>query len=358
MNKFVDRLLGDDFVWTAVTENLPARRGRTKGNYVTIDCPVCVLNGETPDRKKRCGITRNPDGVGVNCFNCGERLRWKTGDTLSRRWERFMVALGMPDIEVKRLSHKALQYRSILEKSPEAMAYIPEVFTPSFPPKALPEGARPFSAWAEEASPPQDFIDAAEYLFSRGETIATAMDYYWSPSKKGAMNRRVIVPFRHDGQIVGYTARAIDAGTGRYHMEAPGDFLFNARAMSIPSRKYIILSEGVFDAIAIDGPGLLGARLNPKQIAWIKSFGKTVIMVPDRDSRGQSMIDVALEQKWRVAFPTTYTLGEGEHQWWESDVKDCAEAVKRYGRLWTLMSIIESSTDSKLAINIYRKRFT
>jgi hypothetical protein len=220
---------------------------------------------------------------------------------------------------------------------------------------SLPPGARTIEQWAAEASPPSDFLDCIAYLYSRGEEIAAATTYYWTPHEKHALNRRIIIPFHHEGRIVGYTARAIDPGIVRYHMEAQANFLFNVKALTAQNRKYVILCEGVFDALAIDGVGLLGARLNAQQIAWIKSFGKTVILVPDRDKRGSSMIDVAMENNWQVAFPRSHTLGSGIQAWWDEDVKDCADAVLRYGRVWTLLSIIETATASRFQIGVYRK---
>jgi 5S rRNA maturation endonuclease (ribonuclease M5) len=358
MSKFIERLISDDFLWSAVNSYMPAKRQYGGSGFVKINCPVCLLRGEkTPDRKLRCAIYHDSTQVGVHCYNCGEKIRSKVGEPISKNMQRFLGAMGMPETEIKRLNLKALQYRSILTKSPEAMARLPVSFKPHFQPRPLPPGAMPFEHWANMANPPSDFVDAAAYLYSRGEEIATAATYYWSPSEEKAMNRRVIIPFRHEGEIVGYTARAIDEGTTRYQMEAPANFLFNAKAMSMSRRKYIILVEGVLDAVAIDGVGLLGARLNAEQIAWIKSHHKTVILVPDRDKRGQQMIDVAIENNWHVAFPKSHTAGQGSRTWWEPGVKDAAEAVKRYGKVWTLLSIIESATDNKLGIQMKRKLF-
>ena len=358
MSKFIDRLIGEDFLWQAFTSYMPAKR-RNGSGFIKINCPVCVLNGEkSADTRFRCAVYHSPAEIGVHCYNCGEKFRNAVGDMIGKRTLRFLTALGMPDAEAKRLSLKALQYRSILTKSPEALARLPSTFKPSFPPRALPPESKPIEHWAEMANPPADFIDAMAYLYSRGEEIATAHKYYWSPSTKNAMNRRIIIPFRHDGEIVGYTARAIDKDTSRYQMEVGSNFLFNARVMGITQRQYIILVEGVFDAIAIDGVGLLSARLSPEQIAWIKSYGKTVILVPDRDHRGQGMIDVALEHGWHVAFPKSHVIGKGARRWWDPDVKDAADAVKRYGKVWTLLSIIESATANKMQINIQRKLFS
>lgn len=355
MSAFINRLISDDFLWSAITNNLMGKRKQSGTGFVNINCPMCVTRGHNADRKLRCGIKNSAAGVGIFCFNCDFKARWRPGETLSRNMQGFLAGIGIGQLEINKLNHKAFSYRSLFEKSPDALALLPTALTPTFEPKALPPGAKTFDEWATQAAPPADFLDAASYLFSRGEEIASAGHYYWSPDTQNGMNRRVIIPFVHEGRTVGYTARSIDGDAqARYHMETPSNFLFNMKALTAPRRKYVLLLEGVFDALAVDGVGTLGARLNAQQIAWIKSYAKTVILVPDRDKRGEGMIDLALENNFHVAFPTL-RAGYGFNNWWESDVKDAAEAVKRYGRLWTTMSIIQTATDNKMAINTHRK---
>jgi hypothetical protein len=356
MSSFVNRLISDDFVWSAITNNVVGPRKRNSGGGFHMNCPMCTSRGEKADRRMRCGVKPDMGGVVIYDFNCNFKARWKPGELLSRNMQAFLQAIGVSSTEVSRLNHKAFTYRSIFEKSPEAMNLIPEVTRPSFQTTNLPVGARSFEEWATEPEPSQDFLEVASYLFSRGDVIADASTFYWTPEPgRHAMNRRVIIPLKFEDRIVGYTARAIDSDVRpRYQMESQANYLFNTSALTAPKRKFVVLVEGVLDALAIDGVGLLGAHLNPQQAAWIKSQGKQVILVPDRDAQGARMIDVALENNWSVAFPAIKASGG---LWWEEDVKDCAEAVKRYGRAWTLLSVIESATANKLEINLKRKLY-
>jgi hypothetical protein len=41
---------------------------------------------------------------------------------------------------------------------------------------------------------------------------------------------------------------------------------------------------------------------------------------------------------------------------WEADIKDVNDAVVRYGKLPTLMSILQSATNSKIKIEMNRKK--
>jgi DNA primase len=128
--------------------------------------------------------------------------------------------------------------------------------------------------------------------------------------------------------------------------------LFNDWTLIDRYRKYVFLAEGIFDAIALGCVGLLGAKVNPTQINLIKRYPKTVIMLPDRDARGQDMIDVAIQQGWHVAYPWSPQKGD---RWWDDDIKDGADAVKRYGRLWSLLSIVETATSNRFEIEAKRR---
>jgi DNA primase len=84
---------------------------------------------------------------------------------------------------------------------------------------------------------------------------------------------------------------------------------------------------------------------NSTQIARINQLGKKVIVVPDRDKPGAKMIETALANNWSVSIPD-----------WEDDIKDCADAMKRYGKLYTLFTILENREDSEIKIQLMKKK--
>ena len=75
----------------------------------------------------------------------------------------------------------------------------------------------------------------------------------------------------------------------------------------------------------------------------INNLNKIVIVVPDQDLPGLNLIDKAIEYKWHVAFPN-----------WDDDIKDAADAVKRYGKVFVLVDLIETSIQNELKINVAR----
>ena len=90
----------------------------------------------------------------------------------------------------------------------------------------------------------------------------------------------------------------------------------------------------------------MGSTILEEQAIVLSKLYKKIIVVPDRDKTGMEVCDRALELGYSVSIPD-----------WSDDVKDVNDAVKKYGRLSTLLSIIQSATTSKIKIEMTRKRF-
>ena len=112
------------------------------------------------------------------------------------------------------------------------------------------------------------------------------------------------------------------------------------------NRKFVIVTEGPFDAITVSGVSILGSEINETQKDCINGLNRQVIVVPDRDASGQKLVDQAIEFGWSVAFPE-----------WDKTVGDVAEAVLKYGRLFTIQSILKTTESSKLKIDLKRKMY-
>jgi len=73
-------------------------------------------------------------------------------------------------------------------------------------------------------------------------------------------------------------------------------------------------------------------------------LGRDVTVVPDQDQAGLALIDRAAELGWAVSIPD-----------WPDTVKDINDAVKLWGKLPTLLTIMQSRETSKIKIEL-RKR--
>ena len=61
------------------------------------------------------------------------------------------------------------------------------------------------------------------------------------------------------------------------------------------TRKFVIVTEGPFDAIAVSGVSILGSEINDTQRELIDALGRRVIVVPDRDAPGEKLINQAMD---------------------------------------------------------------
>jgi 5S rRNA maturation endonuclease (ribonuclease M5) len=161
----------------------------------------------------------------------------------------------------------------------------------------------------------------------------------------------VIIPCYWKGALVGYTARSWDpAVKKKYYSQFDKNFIFNVDSQS-NDWKFVIVCEGAFDAMSVDGVSVLGNEINEEQVDIIDSLGKEVIVVPDFDVKpngkwsGKLLIEQAKEYNWTVSFPL-----------WHTTCKDINAAVVKYGKLFTLQSILVGRVNNNLKIELLKRK--
>jgi DNA primase len=110
--------------------------------------------------------------------------------------------------------------------------------------------------------------------------------------------------------------------------------------------RYVLVVEGPMDALSTGGVAILGAEIMDKQAMLINKLGMIPVLVPDRDVDGLRSIEQALTNKWKVSLPN-----------WHPDIKDSNDAVRKYGRLWTLKSIIDGIETNELKVKLRMKQW-
>ena len=278
------------------------------------------------------------DSVVYNCFNCKYSTGWKPGSPITPKFKSLCQWLGANDDDIKQLVFEAMKT--------ESAEYQPEAFVekPTFTEKPLPEGALPLIEWLDaklnDNEEPQ-LIAVAEYVVNRGYDPASK-HFYWTPLPGYA--DRVIIPFVYDGKIVGSTARKVKDGKPKYLSDQHPFFVFNVDEQP-DEHRYLFVVEGPFDALAVGGVALLTNEISDQQARIINNIGKQVIVIPDQDKAGTFLIDQAKELGWSIAFPT-----------WEDSVKDCADAVKKYGKLFVVVDAIKTATSNPAKIEIEKRK--
>ena len=348
-----------DFLTQYIVGTLPTKRKASANGWLSFNAPCCVYNGENADTRGRGGIIANNNGsISYHCFNCQYKTGFTPGRPLSYKFRKLLSWLGADDNTIRYLVIKAIQLKDLIELTQPTPIADPEPVT--FKVKALPAEAQTFYGLIEFHELANNFdyppllIDAVQYVSQRCIDMAR-YDFYWTPEIEHKLNHRIIIPFKWQDQIIGYSARSVvDGIKPKYYSDYEPNFVFNTNEQRHDS-KFVIVVEGPFDAMAVDGVAILGNECNEFQADIIDSLGREVIVVPDfdmhinaRDQKvwsGAKLIDQALDYGWSVAFPV-----------WSETCKDVSEAVEKYGKLFTLKTILDSKQHNKLKIELLKRK--
>jgi len=306
------------------------RKKQTPNGWVSFNAVCCHHNNDSRDTKKRGGLKRTEDnGVTYHCFNCGFKASWRPGRNLGTRMQNLLRWMGASDDQINKIAFECLKIEAGKKKSSE-------VIIPEFVPRSLPENSSKITEIFILKTP--EVIPVVEYIYKRGLTLDDS-DFYWSPK----FLDRLLIPMTVDKKLVGYIGRKIKEGNPKYITEHPAHVVFNLDKQGYEN-KFVLVFEGSIDALLLGGVALLTNEISREQALQINSLDRQVIIVPDRDKPGERLIDQAIELGWAVSFPN-----------WEDDVKDAGDAVLRYGRLATMISIMKNVETNDLKIKLRRK---
>lgn len=308
-------------------DHLPVRTNRTPSGWTTFDCPMCN------DKRKRAGIIQGGPKISYHCFNCGYTTGWAPNPYLGKKYKDLATTLGANSTEIHAVQIALMKNSEELE-SIETDDYVYNFS--KFKTVELPEN-----------------VELVETLPDNHELKIYAKErkllglYPLIHINDIANKKRVIVPFMYNGELVGWTGRHIDPPnkeTPKYLHNMQSGYVFNIDKFTTADRQFVVVTEGVFDAILLDCISVMGNNVTAEQAHLIDKLGKRVILCPDMDNAGKELIDQALQLGWEVSFPN-----------WAPDIKDAADAVKRYGRLATLQSIIDNATNNKIKVQVKSK---
>jgi len=333
---------------------LPSKRKTSQSGWLSFNAVCCQHNGHNVDTRGRGGIKTNGDGhLSYHCFNCNFKTSFTPGRALSFKYRRFLKWLGADQTEIQRLVIEALRLKDLV--NPEQIREPEPEEEITFKPRSLPKEAVGFLALAEfyelaDKQYPTQFVEAVNYVSDR-KIDFQRYDFYWTPEVENKLNRRVIIPFKYKNEIVGYTARAfVESVKPKYQSDHPANFVFNLDNQRAEN-KFVIVVEGPFDAMAIDGVSTQTNEISMQQADLIERLGKRIIYVPDFDKHinrqghevwpGHTAVEQALDYGWAVSFPV-----------WHTECKDVSKAVELYGKLFVLKSILAAAESNPLKIKI------
>jgi hypothetical protein len=321
-------------IQSALLALLPSKRKLTTGGWTSFNAPCCRHRGERQDDRLRGGVKLDKDGFVYHCFNCGFAAGWTPGKILSKNTRNLFQWIGMNEIDIGKLNLAALK---IKDDQPVLRKALNLVLLE----RQLPDECKSVSEWIKTGCQDPDLIAVINYFLDRGMNYEW---YNWHWSAAPGFRDRVIIPFYQDGKVVGYTGRKIKSGKPKYLTDSQSGYVFNIDRQNY-SRQYAIVVEGQFDAIAIDGVAIMTNEPNDAQIARLQALGREIICVPDRDRPGAMMLKTAIDNGWSASLPP-----------WGDDIKDVAEAVKKYGRLYVLTAILHYRVHGEIKINLLKKK--
>lgn len=317
---------------------LPSRIKTSPSGWFSFNAPCCQHRGHKPDTRKRAGMRFDGDGIIYNCFNCKFTTGWQPGSLFGEKMKSLCRWLGASDDEIKELIFESLKTESLDDNS--STNFQPKLI---FENKNLPEGSMSLLEWVDSEYWNEISVEIEpiiSYIHGRGLDPFSG-NFYWSPS--AGYESRVIIPFLYEGRIVGNTARKITKGNPKYLSDQHPNFVFNLDNQ-YNDNKYCFVVEGPFDALSIDGVALLTNDISIQQAKLINDTQKEIIVVPDQDRAGLNIISQAAELGWSVSFPN-----------WEDDIKDVADAINRYGKMFVIVDLLLTAERNAIKIDMAKR---
>lgn len=301
---------------------VPGSAKVSPSGWYSYNAVCCHHRGHRADTKKRGGVKYENNGFAYHCFNCGFSAGWQPGQLLSNNLRNWLRWSGADQDTTLKINFALLRNRDQL--SAELKPLIK-----TFEDRPLGET---FMCLGDTRAVEEHYdltVPYYEYLISR--QLDDRIDrFYVDLAQQGPLKNRIILPFKLEDKNIGYTARTIIDQKPKYYNYSQSGYVFNTDAIK-SFYKYCLVFEGVLDAVQFDGVAVMGNEIHKDQHLLIDRLSKHTVVVPDRDAPGLKLIESALEHGYSVSFPN-----------WAPDVKDANDAVIKYGKLFTLVSILEN----------------
>lgn len=315
-----------------VLQIIPGKKKTTQSGWHSFNAVCCHYRGHKADRRSRGGIKFDGDNWSYHCFNCGFKCSFTLGRSFTKNLRQLLDYCGVDKDQINKWNFESLQQKDFLE-------YIKvkkEKKKIKFKTTILPDDAELIT----EDIKHKVYVD---YLKKRRIDI-NDYPFMCTPYAEGRQANRIIIPYTFENKIVGHTSRYLDDRTPKFINDQQQGYVFG---YDLQKKEYevCIVTEGIFDALSINGCALTHNTISDDQAEILKNLNKKIIVVPDQDKTGLQICDRALDLGFYVSMPN-----------WDTDVKDVNDSVVKYGKLATLLSILQSATNSRIKIEVKRKQ--
>lgn len=311
---------------------IPGRKKSTASGWQSFNAVCCHHRGHRPDTRQRGGLRMDGFNWVMHCFNCGYSCSFTMGKQIGARTRQFLEWCGIDKEQIQRWNLESLQNRDLLELTMQRRKFQ----NIKFKNKKLPD-----SELLDVNNNAHKFY--VDYLRKRKIDLEK-YKFYVNPKGSQRMPYGIIIPYTYREKVVGSTIRFIDNRIPKFINDQQPGYVFNIDNQH-PDWQVCIVTEGIFDALAVDGVALMHDDISNEQAFILSNLNRKIIVVPDFDKTGLNITDRALELGYSVSLPN-----------WEPGIKDANDAVVKYGKLATVLSIIESATTSKIKIEMRKKQ--
>jgi hypothetical protein len=292
-----------------------------------VHCQVCH------DKIPRGAFRFDASSVGYTCFHCGAAARYEEGTgRLSKNFRGILYAFG-----ITREDLMALPSSILAAPKEESAITLDSLQTSSFatPSISLPEKCFSFGVNHHEELQ----VPLLEYLEKRC-IDPLACDARFSLDTR--YRRRVIIPFYRGADIIYWQARAIDDEVVPRYLNAPvarDAIIYGYSALNAPDPTPLFVTEGVFDAITLNGICILGSSLNEVKIQLLKSSSRRIIFIIDSNTAGENLAHKALAHGWEVTMVHPGAV-------------DANRSVQLYGLPFTVYSLLKNTTRNRIEFDL------
>lgn len=312
---------------------IPGKKKLTQSGWYSFNAVCCHHRGHKADRRSRGGIKFDGDtNWSYHCFNCNFKCGFQLGKNIGKNTRTLLGWAGIDDSQISKWNLESLQHKDLLEyvkvKKQKSKVKFKEVELPD-------------AELLDPSNPKHTLF--IEYLKGRGINY-TDYPFMVTPNEEGRNNNRIIIPYTFENKIVGHTSRYLDNRTPKFIKEQQQGYIFGYDFQK-PEYDVCIVVEGIFDALSLNACALTHDTISDEQAQILQSLNKKIIVVPDQDKTGLTICERAIDLGFYVSLPN-----------WDIDVKDANDAVVKYGKLPTLLSILQNATNSKIKIEMQRRK--
>jgi hypothetical protein len=311
--------------------------------WFPILCKVC---NDTGKKGPRAGFKFDTEAVGYHCFNCSIKTKYdpETHANVPDKLVQVLRAFGVPEGEWEQVN-----FANLAKRDKGQIKTQPKASRTSFEPSVVPLPSHFYPL--AEASPNDQWAEVTKaYLESRG-IDHTSYSFMLSEKSRDPIvskwYKRVIIPIYKDSNLIYYIGRDLTSKAQKKYLSpsyTKEKVMYGFTEVFRETDEPLYIVEGWFDAFAINGVAILGNEISEAQANWLNRSQRKKVYIPDRFGNGIQTAEQALKLKWSIATPGVNV--------WTEDVKDMSDAVNRYGNLFVMKSLAETTTSDPFVANM------